>query len=84
MTEVLFGALGALAALGLLGGGFCLGWKVRRWAALRSVEKEEKQSELEERRRMIAEQKAFRQMLNYNTETAYGMNGRQSEEVDDE
>ena len=83
MTEVLFGALGALAVLGLLGGGFCLGWKAKGWAALRGVKAEEKQSELEERRRLMAEQKAFRQMLNYNTETAYGMTGRQTEEVDD-
>ena len=80
MTEMLLGAAGALIVLALLGGGFCLGWKAGEWAKLRQGRIAEKEAGLEERRRLMEEQKAFRQMLNYNAETAYGMNGRQLEE----
>lgn len=80
MTEVLLGALGALAVLVLLCIGFALGWKASRWAAGRSGQAEEKENDREERRRLMSEQKAFREIMNYSTETAYGMNGRQLEE----
>lgn len=82
MTEMLLGAAGALAVLALLTAGFCLGWKARGWAKLRQGKIAEKEATMEERRSIMEEQKAFREIMNYNTETAYGMRGRQPEEVD--
>lgn len=83
MTEFLMGALGAIAVLTLLAGGFLLGWRAAGGRSRHRGADMEKEAGMDERRRMLEEQKAFREMLNYNAETAYGMHGRPLGEEDD-
>lgn len=83
MTEMLLGALGALLMLAILGGSFALGWSSCQRMKLRRKQTEEKEMESAERKRMMEEHKAFQQLLNYNVETAYGMNGKRLEEEGD-
>ena len=83
MTEFLMGALGAIAVLTMLAGGFLLGWKAAGGKSRHRSAVSEQEAGLEERRRMLEEQKAFREMLNYNAETAYGMHGKPLGEEDD-
>lgn len=74
MTYVLYGAVGVIVVLLLLCFGFLLGWKARvAWVkhTRRAAADEATEEEL---RNLKAEQKAFEGMLNYNLETAYGMN----------
>lgn len=70
MLNVLLGAAGTLAVLGLLFLGAFLGWKARERFQKETVQ------ELDEEtcRRFEAEQQAFEDMLNYNIDTAYGLN----------
>ena len=70
MTEVFCGALGALMTLALLAAGFAAGWKAR--GAVRVGFAAAEQS-LEEQQRIYEEQRAFENMLQYNRDTAYGM-----------
>ena len=83
MTEFLMGALGAIAVLTLLAGGFLLGWRAAGGKSRNRGADMEKEAGMDERRRMLEEQKAFREMLNYNAETAYGMHGRPLGEEDE-
>ena len=74
MEYILFGAVGAVTALGLVALGFFIGWKAERvWRAHMGRVSAEEASE-EERRQLIEEQQAFRSLLGYNADTAYGMN----------
>lgn len=71
MSNFFRGAAGTLTVLGLLSlGAFC-GWKAREHFRKKAVQ----EIRDEERRRAEAEQQAFSDMLNYNTDTAYGMTG---------
>ena len=73
MIYLIYGVGGVLLALGLLVLGFAAGWKGRAaWQehTKRAVVQEATE---EEKRQLEAEQKAFAGLLNYNTETAYGM-----------
>lgn len=74
MLNILFGALGVLLVLGLLALGFFMGWRARiMWLShtTRAVKQEISEKE---RLAFEAQQKAFDDLLSYNTETAYGMN----------
>lgn len=74
MIYVLYGAAGTLGVLALMALGFLAGWKSRiAWQAhtRRAVAEEAND---EERRAILAEQRAFEGMLNYNADTAYGLN----------
>lgn len=76
MLYVIYGAVGVLAALVLLGLGFAAGWKASRaWRehARRTAVQEATE---EERRRLEAEQRAFEGLMGYNRETAYGIRDR--------
>lgn len=74
MIYVLYGALGTLGVLALIALGFLAGWKARvSWQKHTRRAVAEEASE-DERRAILAEQKAFEGMLNYSTETAYGLN----------
>ena len=63
------GAAGTLTVLGLLFLGALFGWKAREKFQNKAVQEVNE----EERRRFEAEQQAFSSMLNYNIDTAYGM-----------
>lgn len=67
--DALEGLLIELAGLLLLGGGFFAGWKVRG-AREPSADNPDRQ----EIQRAAAEQDAFKKMMDYSVETAYGLN----------
>lgn len=70
----IFGALGVLLVLGLLALGFFMGWRARiLW---RTHTHQAVRQEISEKERLAfeAQQKAFDDLMSYNTETAYGMN----------
>lgn len=71
MTAFILGMAGALVSLGLLAGGFALGWRERDRSRTRAA------AELDQaqQRRLEEEQRAFRQLMTYSAETAYGMTG---------
>jgi len=68
MSFVILGMLGA----GLVLAAFAAGWLAAGRMAEKRAVTAEKQVGEEERRRLKAEQDAFRTLLNYNTEMAYG------------
>ena len=79
MMYVLYGAAGMLLVLALVAGGFAAGWQARKaWQAHTRKAADHEATE-EERRAILAQQKAFESMLNYNAETAYGMAGGMEE-----
>ena len=74
MHNVILGALGVLLVLLLLAIGFFMGWRARvLWVRHTHRAVAEELTE-QEKRALKAEQKAFDGLLNYNMETAYGMN----------
>jgi hypothetical protein len=81
--ELLIGMAGMVLILSVFGLGVCLGAMLRgrdhgdpeppkTYVDGRSTEEIEK-----ERKRLIAEQEAFRQQMEYNAEMAYGMSGNE-------
>lgn len=74
MIYFVYGAVGALAVLGLLALGFFIGWKCRKKFEHNDPVPMEEMTE-EHRHQMLAQQMAFESMLNYNQDTAYGLNG---------
>ena len=73
MQYLIYGALGTLAVLALLTLGVFIGWKANNSFRIHSTRVAAEEASEEERRQLLAEQKAFESMLNYNPETAYGM-----------
>lgn len=69
MQTFLFGFLGALLCMGLIGTGAAIGWRAHRAFSRPKAEKPEER----ERKRLIEEQEAFHQIQNYNVEQAYGL-----------
>lgn len=76
--EMLYGALGALATLLVLSAGICIGWMLHgRHAKPKAPPVEE-----QELRRMAAEQNAFRELMHYSADTAYGIGNPLQKEGD--
>ena len=73
MNEILLGFVGALVLVVLLAVGTCAGWFLHKAVVTRTTRVAEPPGEAE-RKRLIAEQKAFHQMQNFSAEQAYGMN----------
>lgn len=73
--EAVFGMLGALVGIGLFLFGFWFGKTVNEPKEVEKVEltAEEEKAIHEERQRLIADQKAFRELMSYNPDMAYGM-----------
>lgn len=74
--ELLVGLVGALVGIGLFLVGFFLGKKQgNTWAPVdRDLTPEEIVKIQEEREELKKEQNAFRELMNYNAETAYNIN----------
>lgn len=73
MINILYGALGALGVLALMGVSFLIGWKANNAFHKHSAAVVAEEASEEERRQLIAQQKAFEDMINYNVDMAYGM-----------
>lgn len=70
---LIYGFIGAILALLLFGGGVICGWKCNdKLREKKAVIAEQTLGE-EERQRLKQEQDAFRTMLNYNSDMAYGV-----------
>ena len=67
-----YGFLGAILALGVFATGAICGWRLNETMREKKAVIAEQQVGEEERRRLKAEQDAFRQLINYNTSVAYG------------
>ena len=67
-----YGFLGAILALGVFATGAICGWRLKEKMREKKAVIAEQQVGEEERRRLKAEQDAFRQLINYNTSVAYG------------
>lgn len=67
---MIYGIIGFALAAALFISGFLLGWRMRgeRYRAPTPEELGE-----QERKRLISEQNAFRELINYNTDVAYGL-----------
>lgn len=73
MIEILLGFVGALVLIGLLAAGGALGWIAHKTFIEHTTPAAEPLTE-KERKKMVEEQQAFRQMQSYSVEQAYGMN----------
>ena len=75
MLNIVYGALGAVLVLLLFAGGICVGYKLHARLAAQEAARAPKPETPEEaeRRRLIADQKAFHTQMNYNADMAYGL-----------
>lgn len=75
--ELLIGLIGALVGIGLFIAGFFIGKSQAPVWTPKEVEMtpEEVEKIREERERLIADQQAFRTLMNYGTDQAYGLGG---------
>lgn len=71
MLYFILGAAGMLTVLGLMSLGVFCGWKAREKFQAKTVQEVNEEAQ----RRFEAEQQAFSSMLNYNIDTAYGVDG---------
>ena len=71
---IVFGFVGAILALLIFFGGVMVGWRGYEKMQKKNAIIAAKEMGEAERRRLQQEQDAFRTMLNYNAETAYGIN----------
>lgn len=74
MIYALYGALGAVLVLLLFGGGVYAGYRLHvKYVAHEAARQPKPEAPEEaERRRLIEDQKAFRTMMGYNADTAFG------------
>ena len=78
-----FGLIGALLGIGIFMFGFWFGKETSQPKKADPMEPtEEEMKEIrEERERLIADQKAFRELMNYNADMAYGITGNPLKET---
>ena len=85
MLNIVYGALGMILVLLLFAAGMYVGYKLNaRKVADEAVKARKPETPAEaERRRLIEDQNAFRQMMGYSAEVAYGMTSAKDFEVED-
>ena len=83
MYNFIFGAVGAVTVVALIALGVFIGWKANNAFRAHSNRVAAEEASEEERRQLIADQRAFESMLSYNQDTAYGLNKGLSEMVGD-
>lgn len=74
MIAFIYGVVGALLVLGLLTGGFFLGWRAKGIAIEKAKKEVEQQYSEKELKTMRDNMQAFDQMLAYSVDQAYGIN----------
>ncbi len=74
MMYLIYGAVGMLAVLVLLACGFFAGWYANHAFVRYSRKHQVEMATHEEQMQLMAQQRAFESMLNYNQDTAYGIN----------
>ena len=84
MLNFIFGAIGALVVIALIAIGFVIGWHANNAFRRHSTRVAAEEASEEERRQLIADQRAFETMLNYNQDIAYGITKLESEMVGEE
>lgn len=72
MTQFIFGAVGALVALGLVAVGIFIGWKSHQKFTEKAKVVAESQYTEQQVRQMQEDKVAFEELLRYNAATAYG------------
>lgn len=75
--ETIFGLIGALVGIGIFMFGFWFGretYKPKKTETADPTEDELNRIQ-EERRRFLEDQQAFRELMNYNADMAYGVTG---------
>jgi uncharacterized protein YdgA (DUF945 family) len=72
MSAFLYGVLGVLGVIILLGGGFYSGWKVHGIYIEKTKKAAAQELTEQERRRLVEDQKSFNMLVNYNADMAYG------------
>ena len=83
MANFILGAVGALVVVALIAIGVFVGWQANNAFRAHSTRVAAEEASEEERRQLLAEQRAFESMLNYNQDTAYGLNKGLDEMVGD-
>lgn len=71
---MIYGFVGAILALGLFAAGAYCGWRMNDKLREKKTVIAEREIGEAERNRLKREQEAFRTMLNYNPDMAYGIN----------
>lgn len=79
------GLIGALVGIGLFLFGFWFGKEMNKPKKVDPTEptEEEMKQIREERERLIEDQKAFRELMNYNADMAYGITGNPLKDLQD-
>lgn len=81
---MLYGFIGFILALVLFGSGVFCGFKGGEKLREKNRAAVEKQMGEEERKRLLEEQAAFRTLVNYSPEMAYGLNPNEYTRLDNE
>ena len=73
MPDIMWGVVGTLMTLGVVAGAFIFGWKANDIYRRKMVRAEAKALSEKEKERQREDAEAFRQLLEYSPEMAYGM-----------
>lgn len=71
--EILWGIFGALLTIGLVVGGFVAGWKMNDLCREKSAAAVQEELTEQDKKRLREDNEAFQQLLNYNSDVAYGI-----------
>lgn len=73
MPDIMWGVVGTLMTLAIVAGVFILGWKANDIYRAKMVKAEARVLSEKEKKRQEEDAEAFRQLLDYSAEVAYGM-----------
>ena len=73
MVYIIYGVVGALLGIAVCAGCFWLSWRTQAKVSERFRKTEAKELGEQERAMLIEQQQAFRSMMNYSPEIAYGI-----------
>ena len=73
MPDIMWGVVGTLMTLAVVAGAFILGWKANDIYRAKMVKAEARTLSEKEKQRQKEDAEAFRQLLEYSPEMAYGI-----------